>query len=86
MQNNIIFWINIEKISILRLRKIHNLKCKDVVLPSGYTDTGYHREHYNAFKGLVKKYFTSESKSLKKPLKQRKETKQKKEASMPIDY
>lgn len=46
--------------TILELRKKHNLKYKNIILPDEYTDGGYHRECHKAFTGLMKKYYTSE--------------------------
>lgn len=46
--------------TILKIRKKHNLKYKNITLPNEYTDSGYHRECYKAFTGLMKKYFSSE--------------------------
>ncbi|XP_041988826.1 uncharacterized protein LOC121740251 [Aricia agestis] len=52
--------------NILKLRKIHKLKYKDIILPSEYTESGYHRTCYKAFTGLMKKYFSSEPLSSEK--------------------
>lgn len=52
--------------NILKLRKIHNLKYKDIILPVEYIDSGYHRGCYKAFTGLMKKYFSSEPLSAEK--------------------
>lgn len=41
--------------AILKLRKMHNLKYKDIILPHEYTHSGYHREYYKVFTGLKKK-------------------------------
>lgn len=46
--------------TILKLRKIHNLKYKDIILPNEHTDSGYHRACYKAFTGLMQKYFRAE--------------------------
>ncbi|KAK0179363.1 hypothetical protein PV327_005121 [Microctonus hyperodae] len=43
--------------SILKQRKIHNLKFKDVVLPDDLYDSGYHRECYKSFTALPRKYY-----------------------------
>lgn len=71
--------------SILKLRKIHNLKYKDIILPSEYTDSGYHRGCYKSLTGLMKKYFTSKSQSSKKTIETDKEKETEKEASTPRD-
>nr|XP_046473658.1 uncharacterized protein LOC124214934 isoform X2 [Neodiprion pinetum] len=34
--------------TILKLRKIHNLKYRDIILPSEYTESGYHRVCYKS--------------------------------------
>ncbi|XP_046591518.1 uncharacterized protein LOC124293671 isoform X3 [Neodiprion lecontei] len=52
--------------TILKLRKIHNLKYRDIILPSEYTESGYHRVCYKVFTGLMKKYFTSQPLSAEK--------------------
>ncbi|XP_043499940.1 uncharacterized protein LOC122522722 [Polistes fuscatus] len=52
--------------TILKLRKIHKLKYKDIILPSEYTESGYHRVCYKVFTGLMKKYFTSQPLSAEK--------------------
>lgn len=44
--------------TILKLRKQHNLKYQNIILPSDYLDGGYHRECYKSFTGLMKKYFS----------------------------
>lgn len=46
--------------TVLKIRKKHNLKYKDIILPDEYTENGYHRGCYKAFTGLMKKYLTSE--------------------------
>lgn len=45
--------------NILNVRKKHNLKYKDIILPDEYTDCGYHRECYKVFTGVMKKYLIS---------------------------
>ncbi|CAH2103950.1 unnamed protein product [Euphydryas editha] len=49
---------------ILKHRKEHNLKFKDVVLPGDLFESGYHRQCYKSFTGLNKKYFLPKSKSI----------------------
>lgn len=46
---------------ILRLRKIHNLKYSDVILPREYLDSGYHRNCYKTFTALKKIYYNTET-------------------------
>ncbi|KAK0174239.1 hypothetical protein PV327_011124, partial [Microctonus hyperodae] len=49
--------------TILRLRKLHNLKYSDVILPREYLDSGYHRSCYKTFTALKKIYYdTTKSK------------------------
>ena len=43
--------------SILRLRKVHNLKYKNVILPREIYDSGYHRTCYKTFTALKKKFY-----------------------------
>ena len=50
---------------ILEIRKKNNLKYKDITLPDEYVTSGYHRNCYKAFTGLMKKYYASESFSSK---------------------
>lgn len=50
--------------TILKLRKEHNLKYKDVVLPVELYESGYHRQCYRSFTGLMKKYYVKESSSV----------------------
>lgn len=52
--------------TILKLRKIHNLKYKNIILPGEYIDNRYHRSCYKAFTGLMKNYFSNEPVSTKK--------------------
>ena len=52
--------------TILKFRKIHNLKYKNIILPDEYTDSGYHRACYKTFTGLMKKYCTFEPYSAEK--------------------
>lgn len=59
--------------TILKLRKIHNLKYRDIILPSEYTESGYHRVCYKVFTGLMKKYFTSQPLSAEKKRKKTRE-------------
>lgn len=47
--------------TILKLRKEHNLKFKDVVLPVELYESGYHRQCYKSFTGLMKKYYVKKS-------------------------
>lgn len=47
--------------SILIVRKKHNLKYNDVILPVEYTESGYHRGCYKQFTGLMKKYLACDS-------------------------
>lgn len=51
---------------ILRQRKIHNLKFKNVVLPVDLFDAGFHRECYKSFTGLNKKYYSQKAATTKK--------------------
>lgn len=46
---------------ILKQRKKHNLKFKDVVLPVELFESGYHTECYSSFTGLMKKYYSEKS-------------------------
>ncbi|KAK0180696.1 hypothetical protein PV327_003054 [Microctonus hyperodae] len=46
---------------ILKHRKEHNLKFKDVILPVDLYDNGYHRNCYKSFTGLMKKYYLPKS-------------------------
>lgn len=46
---------------ILKCRKEHNLKHKDVTLPDELFESGYHRHCYKSFTGLMKKYYVSKS-------------------------
>ena len=41
---------------ILHQRKFHNLKYKDVILPTEIYDSGYHTKCYSAFTALKQKY------------------------------
>lgn len=66
---------------ILKLRKKHNLKYNNIILPREYTESGYHRECYKSFTGLMKKYFTPEPKNFKKTV----ETEQEKETSKDVN-
>lgn len=43
---------------IVKQRKLHNLKYKDVVLPVELFEGGYHRQCYKSFTGLIKKYYS----------------------------
>lgn len=45
--------------NILRLRKFHNLKYKDVILPDEIFDSAYHRSCYKTFTALKKKFFST---------------------------
>lgn len=45
--------------TILELRKKHNLKFKDITLPVDLYESGYHRQCYKSFTGLMKKYYES---------------------------
>lgn len=47
--------------TILKLRKEHNLKYKDIILPVEVADNGYHRQCYKSFMGLMKKYYATKS-------------------------
>ena len=44
---------------ILKLRKGHKLKFKNVVLPVELFESDYHRQFYKSFTGLMKKYYVS---------------------------
>lgn len=46
--------------TILKARKIHNLKYNSVTLPNEYTDGGYHRECHKIFTGLHSQYYSLE--------------------------
>lgn len=46
---------------ILKQRKIHNLKYKNVVLPVDLFANGYHKQCYKSFTGLMKKYYLPKS-------------------------
>ncbi|GFQ74636.1 mediator of RNA polymerase II transcription subunit 30 [Trichonephila clavata] len=45
--------------TVLKIRKKCNLKYKDIILPDEYIGSGYHRECYKAFTGVMKKYLIS---------------------------
>lgn len=47
--------------TILKLRKEHNLKFKNVVLPVELYESGYHRQCYKSFTGLMQKYYVKKS-------------------------
>lgn len=49
---------------ILKHRKEHNLKYKDVALPVNLYDNGYHRQCKSSFTGLMKKYYKPKSESV----------------------
>lgn len=51
---------------ILKHRKDHNLKFKDVVLPGDFLESGDHRQCYKSFTGLNKKYYLPKNKSIEK--------------------
>lgn len=46
--------------TILKARKIHNLKYNSVTLPNEYTDGGYNRECHKIFTGLQSQYYSLE--------------------------
>lgn len=54
---------------ILRLRKLHNLKYSEVILPREYLDGGHHARCYRVFTALKKKYYDT-PKSKKKIMSQ----------------
>ena len=53
---------------ILKHRKEHNLKFKDVVLPVDLFESGYHRQCFKPFTGLMEKYYLPKSKSIEKSI------------------
>lgn len=44
--------------TVLKHRKEHNLKFKDVFLPVNFFESGYHRQCYKSFTELIKILFT----------------------------
>lgn len=52
--------------TVLKVRKKHNLKYANIILPDEYTDGGYHRECHKTFTGVNKQYYNSEPADLKK--------------------
>lgn len=50
---------------ILDLRKHHNLKYKDVILPSDLYDCGYHRSCYRVFTALKTKFYETKDTKIK---------------------
>lgn len=48
-------------VKILRLRKLHNLKYNDIILPEEIFDSGYHSSCYKAFTALKKKFFSTDA-------------------------
>lgn len=65
--------------TVLKIRKKHNRKYKDIILPDEYTENGYHRGCYKSFTGLMKKYLTSE------PENSTKNSEKQKSARVPTD-
>ncbi|GFW45370.1 uncharacterized protein TNCV_4734771 [Trichonephila clavipes] len=47
--------------NILRLRKLHNLKYNDIILPEDIFDAGYHSSCYKTFTALKKKNFLADA-------------------------
>lgn len=60
--------------TVLKVRKKHNLKYANVILPDEYTDGGYHRECHKTFTGVNKQYYNSEPADLKKKKRVNKES------------
>ncbi|KAK0161711.1 hypothetical protein PV327_008130 [Microctonus hyperodae] len=56
---------------ILKQRKLHNLKHKDVVLPRESYEDGYHRNCYKSFTGLMKKYYSKKLEATEKSRQQK---------------
>ncbi|GFS69367.1 hypothetical protein TNCV_4011751 [Trichonephila clavipes] len=52
--------------TIVKHRKEHNLKFKDVVLPTDLFESGYHGQGYKSFTGLMKKYRSSKASTTEK--------------------
>jgi len=59
--------------TVLKVRKKHNLKYNDIILPNEYTESGYHRGCYKGFTGLMKKYLTTEPATSKKSSEKKKQ-------------
>ncbi|GFW02090.1 hypothetical protein TNCV_4854301 [Trichonephila clavipes] len=54
--------------TIVKHRKEHNLKFKDVVLPTDLFESGYHGQCYKSFTGLMKKYYSSKASTTEKSI------------------
>ncbi|GFW34878.1 paired amphipathic helix protein Sin3b [Trichonephila clavipes] len=52
--------------TVVKHRKEHNLKFKNVVLPTDLFESGYHGQCYKPFTGLMKKYYSSKASTTEK--------------------
>ncbi|GFY54385.1 hypothetical protein TNIN_203771 [Trichonephila inaurata madagascariensis] len=65
--------------TVLKIRKKHNIKYKDIILPDKYINNCYHRKCYKAFTGVIEKHLTS------KPVNSTKNSEKQESAFVPTD-